>query len=389
MKREVLPPFFYFYNMSKLPQVTTSIFSKMSLMAKEHSAINLSQGFPDFPIDKKLSLLIEKSVKKNIHQYCPSNGHPGLLDQIGGLIHKSYHRELNTSEELLVTAGATQAIFTSIQALVHPGDEVIILDPSYDCYIAPIKLCNGIPVRIPLGPDFLPDWDLINKYVSSKTKMIITNNPHNPSGRTWAKSDMHRLGQLLDHYPSLYLLSDEVYEYITFENNHLSAHSYESLRAKSIVVSSFGKTLHVTGWKMGYLVAEKKIMDEIKKIHQYMVFSVNSLCQHVIFEYLQLSSLQDIGSMYQAKRDLFRKGLEHSRFKILACDGTYFQTLDYSDITNKHDVEFAEELIKDFGIASIPISVFSEKNKHKNILRFCFAKQNETIEKATTLLCKI
>ncbi|MDC1362249.1 aminotransferase class I/II-fold pyridoxal phosphate-dependent enzyme, partial [Crocinitomicaceae bacterium] len=157
--------------MSKLPQVTTSIFSKMSLMAKEHSAINLSQGFPDFPIDKKLSLLIETSVKKNIHQYCPSNGHPGLLDQIGGLIHKSYHRELNTSEELLVTAGATQAIFTSIQALVHPGDEVIILDPSYDCYIAPIKLCNGIPVRIPLGPDFLPDWDLINKYVSSKTKM--------------------------------------------------------------------------------------------------------------------------------------------------------------------------------------------------------------------------
>ena len=375
--------------MSKLPQVTTSIFSKMSLMAKEHDAINLSQGFPDFPIDKKLSLLVEKTVKNNVHQYRPSNGHPGLLDQIADLIHKSYHRELNTSEELLVTAGATQAIFTPIQALVHPGDEVIILDPSYDCYIAPIQLCKGVPIRIPLGPDFLPDWTLINKHVSSKTKMIITNNPHNPSGRTWAASDMNELVRLINNNSNLYLLSDEVYEYITFENKHLSAHSYESLRAKSIVVSSFGKTLHITGWKMGYLVAEKKIMDEIKKIHQYMVFSVNSLCQHVIFEYLQSSSLQDIGSMYQAKRDLFRKGIEHSRFKILPCDGTYFQTLDYSKISNKNDIEFAEELTKDFGIASIPISVFSEKNKHKNILRFCFAKQNETIEKATSLLCKI
>ena len=176
--------------MSKLPQIKTSIFSKMSLMAKENEAINLSQGFPDFPIDKELSNIIEKSVRDHIHQYCPSNGHAGLLDQIGGLIYKSYGRNLNTSEELLVTAGATQAIFTSIQALVNPGDEVIILDPSYDCYIAPIELCKGIPVRIPLDADFLPDWALINKHVSSRTKMIITNNPHNPSGRTWNDSDM-------------------------------------------------------------------------------------------------------------------------------------------------------------------------------------------------------
>ena len=375
--------------MSKLPQIKTSIFSKMSLMAKEHNAINLSQGFPDFPIDQELSKIVEKSVRDNIHQYCPSNGHPGLLDQIGRLIHKSYNRNLNISEELLVTAGATQAIFTSIQALVHPGDEVIILDPSYDCYIAPIELCKGIPIRIPLDADFLPDWALIKKHVSSKTKMIITNNPHNPSGRTWDDSDMNELGRLLDHYPNLYLLSDEVYEYITFEKNHLSAHSYEALKSKSIVVSSFGKTLHVTGWKMGYLVAEKNIMDEIKKIHQYMVFSVNSLCQHVVFEYLKSSNLQDIGSMYQAKRNQFRVGLEQSRFKILPCDGTYFQTLDYSTISDKNDVEFAEELTKEFGVASIPISVFSENNKHKNILRFCFAKQNETLEKATSLLCKI
>ncbi len=200
---------------------------------------------------------------------------------------------------------------------------------------------------------------------------------------------MKQLGLLLDENPKLHLLSDEVYEYITFEKKHLSAHLYESLRSKSIIISSFGKTLHVTGWKIGYMVADKSIMDEIKKIHQYMVFSVNSLCQHVIYEYLKNNSLQNIGSLYQKKRDLFRDGLEKSRFNILPCDGTYFQTLDYSKISKKTDLEFAEELTEKYGVASIPVSVFSEKDKHKNMLRFCFAKQDDTIRKATNLLCKI
>ena len=375
--------------MSKLPQITTSIFSKMSLMAKKYNAINLSQGFPDFPIDPELQNIISKIIHDDIHQYCPSSGHIGLLEAIGEIINTSYHREVNINEELLITAGATQAIFTAIQALIHPGDEVLVLDPSYDCYIAPIQLSNGVPVRVPLGKDFLPDWDAIHKCISPKTKLIITNNPHNPSGRTWKASDMKQLESLLQNNPNLYLLSDEVYEFITFENKHLSAHWYESLQEKSIVVSSFGKTLHVTGWKMGYVVADKKIMTEIKKIHQYMVFSVNSLCQHVICEYLKQSSVFDIGNLYQQKRDLFRKGIEKSRFNILPCDGTYFQTLDYSNISNKSDIEFTEELTKSHGVASIPISVFSEQNEHKNIIRFCFAKQNETIQKATSLLCRI
>ena len=361
----------------------------MTLLAKKHSAINLSQGFPDFPMDSELIRLIERGVKKNIHQYCPSSGHIGLLEQINVLIHNSYQRNINIGDELLITAGATQAIFSAIQALVHPGDEVIILDPSYDCYLAPIQLSKGVPIRIPLNKEFLPDWTNIKKHITPKTKLIITNNPHNPSGRVWNENDMKQLGLLLEENPKLHLLSDEVYEYITFEKKHLSAHLYESLRSKSIIISSFGKTLHVTGWKIGYMVADKSIMDEIKKIHQYMVFSVNSLCQHVIYEYLKKNSLQNIGSLYQKKRDLFRDGLEKSRFNILPCDGTYFQTLDYSKISKKTDLEFAEELTEKYGIASIPVSVFSEKDKHKNMLRFCFAKQDDTIRKATNLLCKI
>lgn len=375
--------------MSKLPEIKTSIFSKMSLMANKYNAINLSQGFPDFPIDSELTRIVEKAVTQNVHQYCPSSGHSGLLEQIGLLIHNTYQREINVKEELLITAGATQGIFTTIQALVEPEDEVIILDPSYDCYIAPVLLCKGKPIRVPLDSDFLPDWKTIKKHITPKTKLIITNNPHNPSGRTWNKNDMEQLGMLLNKNPNLYLLSDEVYEYITFEKQHLSAHLYDSLRSRSIIVSSFGKTLHVTGWKMGYLIAEKKIMDEIKKIHQYMVFSVNSLCQHVIYEYLKCNSLQNIGALYQDKRDLFRSGIKNSRFKVLQCDGTYFQTLDYSNISDKPDIEYAEELTKDFGVASIPISVFSENNQHKNMLRFCFAKQDETIAQATNLLCNI
>lgn len=374
---------------SKLPQITTSIFSKMTLLAKKHRAINLSQGFPDFPIDPELIRLIEGGVNKNIHQYCPSSGHIGLLEQINMLLYNSYQRNINIGDELLITAGATQAIFTAIQAIVHPGDEVIILDPSYDCYLAPIELSKGVPIRIPLNKEFLPDWTNIKKHITPKSKLIITNNPHNPSGRVWNEDDMKQLGLLLDQNPKLHLLSDEVYEYITFEKKHLSAHLYESLRSKSIIISSFGKTLHVTGWKIGYMVANKSIMDEIKKIHQYMVFSVNSLCQHVIYEYLKNNSLQNIGSLYQKKRDLFRDGLEKSRFNILPCDGTYFQTLDYSKISKKTDLEFAEELTEKYGVASIPVSVFSEKDKHKNMLRFCFAKQDDTIRKATNSLCKI
>jgi methionine aminotransferase len=361
----------------------------MSLLAKENNAINLSQGFPDFPIDVKLKNIISQKIQEDTHQYCPASGHPELLEGIAQVVKKSYHRDTNIGKEILVTAGATQAIFTAIQAVVHPGDEVLILDPSYDCYVAPVLLCNAKPVRVSLDANFMPDWESIQKKVTSKTKLIITNNPHNPSGKTWTKNDMNQLELLLDQYKNLHLLSDEVYEFITFENKHLSAHRYESLHKKSIIVSSFGKTLHVTGWKIGYVIADEKIMNEIKKIHQYMVFCVNSMSQHVIGAYLSQDGLKDINCLYEKKRDLFRKGIENSRFKLLPCEGTYFQTLSYEGISNLSDIEFSEELTKKHGVAAIPISVFSQYNQHHKMIRFCFAKENSTLKKASDLLCKI
>ena len=375
--------------MSKLPNITTSIFSKMSLLAQEYKAINLSQGFPDFPIDFKLKDLISQKIEEDTHQYCPASGHPELLEGIARIVKQSYQRDTNIEKEILITAGATQAIFTTIQAIVHAGDEVIILDPSYDCYVAPILLCNAKPVRVSLDQNFMPDWDLIEKHISHKTKLIITNNPHNPSGRTWAPRDMNQLERIMSKYRKLHLLSDEVYEFITFENKHLSAHLYESLQKKSIIVSSFGKTLHVTGWKIGYVIADEKIMNEIKKVHQYMVFCVNSISQHVIGSYLNQGGLKDIGDLYEEKRDLFRKGIEKSRFRLLPCEGTYFQTLSYDGISNLSDIEFTEELTKKHGVAAIPISVFSQHNQHDKMIRFCFAKENKTLKKASELLCKI
>ena len=375
--------------MSKLPNVTTSIFSKMSLLAKEYNAINLSQGFPDFPIDVKLKDLITQKIQEDTHQYCTASGHPELLEGIAQVVKKSYKRDTHEGKEILVTAGATQAIFTAIQAIVHPGDEVVILDPSYDCYVAPILLCNAKPVRVSLDANFMPDWESIQKHVNSKTKLIITNNPHNPSGRTWKENDMNQLELLLDKFKNLHLLSDEVYEFITFENKHLSAHLYESIHKKSIIVSSFGKTLHVTGWKIGYVIADEKIMNEIKKVHQYMVFCVNSISQHVIGAYLRQGGLKDINCLYRKKRDLFRKGIEKSRFKLLPCEGTYFQTLSYEGISNLSDVEFTVKLTKKYGVAAIPVSVFSHDNQHHKMIRFCFAKENSTLKTASDLLCKI
>ena len=358
-------------------------------MASEHNAINLSQGFPDFPIDPILKDIIEKSIHDNIHQYCPSNGHPGLLRSISELIFSSYGRETTIQDEILVTAGATQGIFASIQAVLKKGDEVVILDPSYDCYITPIILSGATPVRVPLGTNFLPDWEAIKNAINDKTKLIITNNPHNPSGRVWRTDDIRELESITCRYKDLHILSDEVYEYINFNDSHLSVHLYESLRKKSIVVSSFGKTFHVTGWKVGYVVAEKEVMDKIKSIHQYMVFSVNSICQNVIHDYLKHAKINELSSFYKYKRDLFRKGMQNSRFELLPCEGTYFQVVTYNKISSKNDVEYAVDLVKEHKIAGIPVSVFSQKESQINTIRFCFAKTDETLQSAIEKLCKI
>lgn len=388
-KSPLLINFMQKVKMSKLPHVGTTIFTTMSHLALKHGAINLSQGFPNFPVDPLLIELTAKEAAKEVHQYMPMGGAPQLLDRIEKLVQDTYSRPLNASKEILITAGATQAIFTAILALIQSGDEVIILDPSYDCYEPAVILAGGIPVRIPLSSSFTPDWDKIESTVSGKTKMIITNNPHNPSGRIWSEQDIASLVDLLEQNPNMLVLSDEVYEHISFEHKHISINEQKSLWNRSIIVSSFGKTFHITGWKIGYLVASEELMNEIKKVHQFNVFSVNSLGQSVLASYLENIDVSSLHSFYKKKRDLFQSLLIKSNFKLLHCEGTYFQTADYSNISKENDVAFCESLILDHGVAAIPISVFSKDKKDQNIIRFCFAKDEQTLISATQKLCRI
>lgn len=375
--------------MSKLPNISTSIFTVMSKMAAEHKAINLSQGFPNFPVDEKLTEIVARLAKEDIHQYTPMAGYPPLLSKIATLVNDSYKRTILPETEILVTTGATQGIFTTILALVENKDEVIILDPSYDCYEAPVLLCNAKPVRVPLNDDYTPNWEAIEAACSEKTKMIIINNPHNPTGKILTETDFEALEKLLEKFPKIILLSDEVYEYITFEQKHISVHTRKSLRNRSVVVSSFGKTFHITGWKIGYLAASEHLMTEIKKVHQFLVFSVNSLSQAAISNYLDIVSVATIGDFYQQKRDYFRQLLSKSRFQLLPCEGTYFQVVSYEAISNENDVDFCKRLITEHGVAAIPISNFYENGKDLHLIRFCFAKDNATLEEAARRLCQI
>ena len=375
--------------MSKLPNIGTSIFTIMSKMAAEHNAINLSQGFPNFPVDKRLTDIIAKLASENVHQYTPMSGYPPLLLKIAKLTNQSYSRVIDPEKEILVTAGATQGIFTAITALIKADDEVIILDPSYDCYEAPVLLCNAKPIRVALNDDYTPNWENIENACSSKTKMIIINNPHNPTGKILKQADFEALEKILDKYPNMLLLSDEVYEYITFEEKHISTNTREKLINRSIVVSSFGKSFHITGWKIGYLIAPENLMIEIKKVHQFLVFSVNSICQVAISEYLEVVSTDAIKKMYQEKRDYFRGLLHGSRFKLMPCEGTYFQVASFAEISNESDIDFCKRLITEHGVAAIPISTFYGDGKDLSLIRFCFAKDNATLEAAAKRLCSI
>jgi methionine aminotransferase len=373
---------------SKLPHVGTTIFSVMSALANECQAINLSQGFPNFPVDQRLISLIQKEMQGNVHQYAPMTGLLELREQIVLKIKLHYQRVLD-AKNVLITAGATQAIFATIQALVHPGEEVIILDPSYDCYESPVILSGAKPVRIPLNVEFLPDWDHIRSRVNNKTKLIITNNPHNPSGRVWDKNDFVELQNLLNDFPNLWVLSDEVYEFISFEKKHISAHQVEGLKDRSIVVSSFGKTFHITGWKIGYLTAPDTVMAEIQKVHQFMVFSVNSPAQAALASYLPETNLHQLGLFYQEKRDFFREQISSSRFKLLSSDGSYFQVASFENISDESDVDFCKRITREYGVASIPLSVFNADLTDRQLIRFCFAKDQETLSSAAQRLCKI
>ncbi len=373
---------------SKLPHVGTTIFTTMSALAQKHGAINLAQGFPNFPIDPQLQAQLIRVSQENAHQYAPLQGLVTLREKVANLIDRQYKREVDT-DEILITAGATQAIFTIIQALVFAGEEVIILDPSYDCYEAPVHLVGAKAIRLPLTATFDPDWDLIEAHLNERTKLLIINNPHNPSGKIWRESDFLALESLMQRFPNLLLLSDEVYEFITFEQQHQSIHERSAIRERSIVVSSFGKTFHITGWKVGYLVCPKALMTEILKVHQFLVFCVNSVAQHALAAYLDLVDVNTLSAFYQQKRDIFKAGLKKSRFTLLPAEGSYFQVADFSAISKQSDVEFCQELTIKFGVAAIPISVFNANGHDANLIRFCYAKTDETLQEAIEKLCKI
>lgn len=375
--------------MSKLPNNSASIFSVMSQLANQHGAINLSQGFPNFPEDERLLQISERIIRENIHQYTPMAGLPSLLEKIALLTQKQYGRTVNTNTEMLITAGATQGIFTTINAFIGAGDEVLILDPSYDSYEPSVLVARGIPVRVALNEDYTPNFNRIEEAITHKTKMIVVNNPHNPTGKIWTSQDFEALETILEKHPQILVLGDEVYEYITFSQPHISFHTREKLNQRTIIASSFGKSLHVTGWKIGYLIAPEHLMQEIKKIHQFLVFSVNSFSQHAIAQYLEVVDFSEVSRMYQKKRDLFQSLLKNSRFELMPCDGTYFQVVNYKNISTANDVEFAKELILKHGVAAIPISVFYKEATDRQMLRFCFAKTDETLIAAAQKLCQV
>jgi methionine aminotransferase len=361
----------------------------MSQLANEHKAINLSQGFPNFPVDERLLKITNRLLTENIHQYTPMVGLPSLLERISTLTYKNYRRIIVPASELLITTGATQGIFTAINTLIKSGDEVLILDPSYDSYEPSVLVAGGKPVRVSLNDDYSPNFNRIEEAIGHKTKMIVVNNPHNPTGKIWSEEDYQNLETILDKHPQIVLLSDEVYEYISFKHQHISVNTRPKLRERAIIASSFGKSLHVTGWKVGYLIAPEYLMKEIKKVHQFLVFSVNSISQHVISEYLDVVDFDEISKMYARKRTLFQNALKESRFEILPSEGTYFQVVNYGGISKKSDTDFAKELITEYGVAAIPISVFYEDATDKHMLRFCFAKTDETLLKAAERLTKL
>ena len=376
---------------SKLPNVGTTIFTVMSGLAREHGAINLSQGFPDFSIPERLRNLVSEHMLLGHNQYAPMQGVLALREAIAQKVEELYSATYDPQEEITITAGATQAIFTAIMALVREGDEVIVLEPAYDCYVPAIELAGGKAVYVHMeliGP--LVDWERVKRLINQRTRMIIINTPNNPTGRILTAQDMVKL-QKLTEGTEIIILSDEVYEHMLFDGyEHQSVARFPKLAERSVVVSSFGKTYHCTGWKVGYVLAPKELMKEFRRTHQFNVFCVNTPVQHALAEYLSdKAHYLQLGAFYRQKRDYFLGMLQGSRFKIKPSEGTYFQLLDYSNISNEKDTDFAVRLTKEAGVASIPLSVFYHKPTEGHYLRFCFAKEDETLERAAQILSRL
>ncbi|MCE3279249.1 MAG: aminotransferase [Bacteroidetes bacterium] len=377
--------------LSKLPKVGTTIFTVMSKLAAEHNAINLSQGFPDFNCDEKLTDLVSKHMKAGRNQYAPMPGLMSLREMLAQKTEELYKAKYDPETEITITAGATQAIYTAITAIIREGDEVIIFEPAYDCYQPAVELNGGKTIYLQLkAPGYFIDWEEVKKVLSHRTKMIIINSPHNPTGSIMSAEDMKQLEKLTKD-SDIVIISDEVYEHIIFDDkSHQSVARYPKLAQRSFIISSFGKTYHTTGWKMGYCVAPQNLMAEFRKVHQFLVFSCNTPIQYALDEYLRdKSNYLELGKFYQEKRDYFIKQIKNSRFAFTPAAGTYFQLLNYNKITKEKEADYAIRLTKEFGIASIPISAFYHEKIDNKVLRFCFAKKEETLDKAAEIINRI
>lgn len=385
---------------TRLPNVGTNIFTIMSQMALDHNAVNLGQGFPDFSPDPVLLELVNKAMHDGHNQYAPMAGVPKLRSQISAKIESLYGHTYNADTEVTVTAGATEALMASLMALVHPGDEVIVIEPFYDLYIPIIQLAGGTPVVVPMSPPnkaqprYTVDWQRVEDSITSKTKLLVINFPHNPTGIVLAEQDLDALERLVEKYGIL-LLSDEVYEHIIFDgHSHLSLSARPNLVQNSIVVSSFGKTYHITGWKIGYCTAIPAITNEIRKVHQFTVFTTSSPFQYALAQYMTnpLPYLQ-LAAFYEQRRNYLIDRLQSTRFKPLSCEGTFFLLADYSDISDQDEAQFARWLTTEHGVTAIPVSAFYQDPSHQNsnhqLIRLCFAKEDKTLDLAVDRLALI
>ena len=376
---------------SRLPQVGTTIFSVMSAQTQQHGALNLSQGFPDFDAPAELLALLDQHARAGHNQYAPMTGVPVLREAIAAKVSALYGATYDVDAEITVTAGATQAIFTAVAALVHPGDEVIVFTPVYDSYAPSVELQGGKVVYAHLTlPDYRPDWDEVARLITPRTRMIILNSPHNPTGTVWTAEDMARLEALVKD-TDIVLLSDEVYEHMVFDQaRHESVLRYPGLAERSIVVSSFGKTYHITGWKVAYCLAPRELMAEFRKAHQFIVFTVHAPSQYALADFMKKPGwYEQLKALYQGKRDIFRQALAGSRFELLPCQGTYFQCVKYAALSDEGDRAFVERLTREHGVAAIPVSAFYPDGADHGVIRFCFAKSAATLEQALERLIKL
>lgn len=377
---------------SKLPNLGTSIFTEMSGLAMQTGAINLSQGFPEFETPDFLKKSVNQAIEQGLNQYSPSNGAPALLSQIGELIKRQYACNLDPSKSITVTSGATEALFVAFQSLVRPGDEVIVFDPAYDSYQPAVELAGGKCIHVSLlAPEYSVDWQQVKQHINDRTRAIVINSPHNPTGTLLSKKDMQTLQSLILQN-DLYLISDEVYEFITFDKKrHESVLRYPDLFARSFVISSFGKTFHCTGWKMGYCVAPEALSSEFRKIHQYVTFCSSTPFQTGIAKMLEndFEHITQLSHFYQQKRDVLSNALTDSRFKVLPSKGTYFLLLDYGEISDLDDRTFCNWLTKEIGVAAIPLSPFYQTDPASRVIRLCFAKNDDTLRRAGKILCQL